>query len=110
MNIVTTERVSQLSLYSKTIFEKYFNPFLLSDLSVPNLKYLTVKQALADVAHFIRNLKNDSYSENSPIILSGSFYSASLVVWFKRIYPELMAGGWAISGANAAKPNLEGSS
>ncbi|XP_061386785.1 putative serine protease K12H4.7 [Musca vetustissima] len=74
------------------------------DLLVENLQYLHVKQALADLAHFIR-YKHETVPElaNSKVIIAGGSYSATMVVWFKKLYPELVAGGWASSAPILAK-------
>lgn len=57
-----------------------------------------VKQALADLAHFIE-YKRETVPElaNSKVIMAGGSYSATMVVWFKKLYPELLNGGWASS-------------
>lgn len=68
------------------------------------MKYLHVKQALADLAHFIE-YKRETVSElaNSKVIMAGGSYSASMVVWFKKLYPHLLNGGWASSATLLAK-------
>ncbi|XP_054747578.1 putative serine protease K12H4.7 [Anastrepha obliqua] len=69
-----------------------------SDITVDNLKYLHVKQALADLAHFITyQRQNNSALATSKVIMAGGSYSATMVVWFKHLYPELLTGGWASS-------------
>ncbi|XP_020713996.1 putative serine protease K12H4.7 [Ceratitis capitata] len=75
-----------------------------SDLTVDNLKYLHVKQSLADLAHFIK-YQRENYPglENSKVIMAGGSYAASMVVWFKHTYPELLTGGWASSAPLLAK-------
>jgi len=60
-------------------------------MSTENLKYLNVKQALADVAHFILTIKAENAElANSKVLLAGGSYSATMVVWFKRLYPDLV--------------------
>ncbi|EDW83811.1 uncharacterized protein Dwil_GK13807 [Drosophila willistoni] len=79
----------------------------LDDLSVESLEYLSVKQALADLAHFIRTQKaNYAGLADSKVIIVGGSYSASMVVWFKRTYPDLVAGGWSSSAPLYAKVNF----
>uniref|UniRef100_A0A1B0GB71 Prolylcarboxypeptidase n=1 Tax=Glossina morsitans morsitans TaxID=37546 RepID=A0A1B0GB71_GLOMM len=76
----------------------------LPDLSTENLKYLNVKQALADLAHFIRTMRQEIPGmENSKAILTGGSYSATMVTWFKKLYPDLVAGSWASSAPLYAK-------
>ncbi|XP_052834614.1 putative serine protease K12H4.7 [Drosophila gunungcola] len=75
-----------------------------STMSTENLKYLDVKQALADVAKFIEKLKAENAQlANSKVLLAGGSYSATMVVWFKRLYPDLVVGGWASSAPLLAK-------
>ncbi|XP_046804332.1 putative serine protease K12H4.7 isoform X2 [Lucilia cuprina] len=63
-----------------------------------NLQYLSVQQALADLAHFIRTMKATIPGlEHSKTILTGGSYSATMVTWFKKLYPDLAAGCWASS-------------
>lgn len=74
-----------------------------------NLKYLSTKQALADLAHFIRSKKAENPAmANSKVIMAGASYSASMVVWFKRLYPELLNGGFASSAPLVAKVDFVG--
>ena len=67
---------------------RYFglsNPF--SDLSVPNLKYHTIRQAIEDLAYFAQNVQlpmpgGDSVAApNTPWILVGGSYSGALTSW-----------------------------
>uniref|UniRef100_A0A1L8EII6 Putative serine protease n=1 Tax=Haematobia irritans TaxID=7368 RepID=A0A1L8EII6_HAEIR len=78
------------------------------DLMVENLKYLHVKQALADLAHFIE-YQRETVTDlaNSKVIMSGGSYSATMVVWFKKLYPHLLNGGWASSAPLLAKLDFE---
>lgn len=69
-----------------------------SDTSNENLRFLSVEQALADVAHFIANVTAVTPgASNSPVIVIGGHYSASLAVWFRQAYPHLCTGAWASS-------------
>ncbi|CAD7093607.1 unnamed protein product [Hermetia illucens] len=78
------------------------HPF--AELTTANLKYLHVKQALADLAHFITTMKSTiSGLENSKVILVGGSYSATMVTWFSRLYPNLVNGAWASSAPLQAK-------
>ncbi|XP_032597694.1 putative serine protease K12H4.7 [Drosophila grimshawi] len=79
----------------------------LPDLSNENIQYLHVTQALADLAHFITTQKTtyEGLSDSKVIIVGGS-YSATMVTWFKKIYPDLVVGGWASSAPLLAKLNF----
>lgn len=58
-----------------------------------NLRFLTPEQALADAAHFVHFIRSSvAGATDSPIILVGGHYSASLAVWFRQRYPHLSAG------------------
>ena len=69
-----------------------------------NLKYLHVKQALADLAEFIKDQRATIPGlANAKVIMAGGSYSATMVVWFKRLYPDLLTGGFASSAPLLAK-------
>lgn len=72
------------------------------------MKYLSSQQALADLAHFVQSVKQDIKFVNPKIILHGTSYSGSLVVWFRRLYPHLIDGGWASSAPILAKDDVTG--
>jgi pimeloyl-ACP methyl ester carboxylesterase len=75
-----------------------------SDTSTKNLKYLTVEQALADLAYFIEHVKASSDDlTNSGVILVGASYSATLATWARMKYPHLVNGAWASSAPLFAK-------
>ena len=78
------------------------------DLLVENIQYLHVRQALADLAEFIRaQRESDPRLKNSKVIISGGSYSATMVVWFSKLYPELVNGGWASSAPILAKVDFK---
>ncbi|XP_073838546.1 putative serine protease K12H4.7 [Musca autumnalis] len=87
---------------------RYYGESKPTDNLLPeNLKYLHVKQALADLAHFIRYKRETVPAlANSKVIMAGGSYSATMVVWFKKLYPELLNGGWASSAPILAKVNF----
>jgi hypothetical protein len=61
---------------------------------------LSVDQALADAAHFVEHIKSVAVTpgaQNSPVIVIGGQYSASLAAWMRQNYPHLVAGAWASS-------------
>ncbi|XP_037728852.1 putative serine protease K12H4.7 [Drosophila subpulchrella] len=79
----------------------------LPDLSIENIKYLTVNQSLADLAHFIITIKeNYEGLSNSKVVVVGGSYSATMATWFMRLYPDLVDGGWASSAPLFAKVNF----
>lgn len=75
-----------------------------SDLSAENLRYLNIDQALADLAHFIVEIKSSNpMLTNSGVIISGCSYSATMVTWFMQKYPHLANGAWSSSAPLRAK-------
>lgn len=68
------------------------------------MKYLSVDQALADLAHFIDVQKATlEGAETSGVILVGASYAASMVTWFRQRYPEKVSGVWSSSAPLHAK-------
>ena len=70
------------------------------DLSTENLRYLTVEQALEDLAHFIHWVKTNStlgIGENRKWMTYGGSYPGALSAWFRYKYPHLTAGAVASS-------------
>lgn len=74
-----------------------------SELTYPNLRFLSVEQALADVAHFIVEIKRQPRYRNSQVALVGGSYSATMAAWFRQLYPHLAVGAWASSAPVNAK-------
>ena len=79
------------------------------DLSVENLRFLNVDQALADLAHFITHVKA-TYpgTQDSGVIMVGASYSATMVTWFRQKYPHLVDGVWASSAPLLAQVDFVG--
>lgn len=74
------------------------------DLINDNLRFLNVDQALADLAHFITNVKlMIPEVRNSGVILVGASYSATMATWFMQKYPHLANGAWSSSAPLEAK-------
>lgn len=92
---------------STFISEKHI-PNLLQcrNASTENLKYLSIEQALADLAHFVVEKKKEPGREQSKVIVVGASYSATMAAWFRQKYPHLAAGAWASSGPLFAKVEM----
>lgn len=74
------------------------------DASTGNLRFLSIEQALADLASFIVQIKRaQPRYANSKVILVGGSYSATMVAWFRKQYPHLAVGAWASSAPVLAK-------
>jgi len=70
------------------------------DLKTANLAYLTVDQALEDLAYFIQWFKTSGgygiNNDNKWITIGGS-YPGAMSAWFRYKYPHLTVGAWASS-------------
>jgi len=70
------------------------------NLSTENLRYLTVDQALSDLANFIHWVKTNStlkVGENRKWLTYGGSYPGALSAWFRYKYPHLTTGAVASS-------------
>ncbi|GJQ77977.1 hypothetical protein Trydic_g2338 [Trypoxylus dichotomus] len=68
------------------------------NMSTENLKYLSLDQAIADVAYFIQYVKaNIEGLANSKVVVIGGSYSASMATWIRFKYPHLVNVGYASS-------------
>ncbi|CEF71411.1 Peptidase S28 family-containing protein [Strongyloides ratti] len=76
------------------------------DLSTDNYQYLTSKQALADLAVFIKTMNNQYNYVNPQWITFGGSYSGALSAWFRELYPDLTVGAMASSGPVLAKTDF----
>lgn len=74
--------------------------------SVENMRFLTIEQALADLAHFIVSVRQEERYRDSQVILVGGSYSATMVAWFRQLYPHLAVGAWASSAPVLAKADF----
>ncbi len=76
-------------------------PFGPQSMKTENLRYLTVENALEDLAYFILWFK-DNYTykitESQPWITVGGSYPGALSAWFRNKYPHMTVGAWASSG------------
>jgi pimeloyl-ACP methyl ester carboxylesterase len=88
-----------------TLEHRYYGlsvPF--TDLSTDNLQYLSSKQALFDLAHFIVNFTSTLPPPPSDLKLShriitiGGSYSGALSAWFRLKYPQITCGSLSSSG------------
>jgi Serine carboxypeptidase S28 len=83
---------------------RYFGlsaPFGIYSFSTANMSYLTVQQALADLAFFIQWVQGNNsavqVNPNSNWISLGGSYPGALSAWFRLKYPNLVVGSWAAS-------------
>ncbi|KAK3589932.1 hypothetical protein CHS0354_034949 [Potamilus streckersoni] len=67
------------------------------DLSLDNLKYLSSRQALADLAYFVQFIRQKFNLPTNKLISFGGSYSGSLSAWLRAKYPFLVDGAVATS-------------
>lgn len=77
-------------------------------MSTANLKYQSVEQALADVVNVINVLKTEDKYKDSKVVIAGCSYSATMAVWLKLLYPDVIVGSWASSAPLEAKVDFKG--
>lgn len=68
----------------------YLFMYFLSNTSSENLQYLSVDQALADVAYFIETKKKERNLENSTVVVFGGSYAGNMAAWARLKYPHLI--------------------
>ncbi|PRP85970.1 hypothetical protein PROFUN_06092 [Planoprotostelium fungivorum] len=87
-----------------TLEHRYYgdsSPF--DDLTVENLRYLTVEQALRDLENFVLSFREglrvgDNANAEFKIFNIGVSYSGALSAWFRLKYPHVTEGSIASSG------------
>ncbi|XP_062555131.1 putative serine protease K12H4.7 [Armigeres subalbatus] len=86
----------------------YGNSFPVPDLSLENLQYLTVEQAMVDLAELIYHLKRNVVRDNNArVILLGTGYAGAIATWMRQRYPHLVEGAWVSSGQIEARLNFQ---
>ncbi|OHS95712.1 hypothetical protein TRFO_10354 [Tritrichomonas foetus] len=81
------------------------------NLEIENYTFLTVDQALSDLANFIKYLQQiHCSSQKCKVILAGSEYAGSLSVWFKIKFPHFVDAVWASSAPLNAQVDFTGAS
>ncbi|XP_037302042.1 thymus-specific serine protease-like [Manduca sexta] len=90
--------LSEHRYYGKSI------PF--DDLSTENLKYLSSKQALADVAKLIEEIKLLPQFKSSKVVVVGGSYAGNLATWMELLYPQLIDAAIASSAPVVAKKDF----
>nr|XP_031840442.1 putative serine protease K12H4.7 [Nomia melanderi] len=77
-----------------------------ADLTSKNLQYLSVDQALADLAYFIETKKKEEGLEDSAVIVFGGSYAGNMAAWSRLKYPHLIQGALASSAPVFAKADF----
>lgn len=103
---------SVMSLVGKMCMSQIQVPLLLffpfSDLSTDNLRFLSSRQALADLAHFRTVIAEARGLTNAKWVAFGGSYPGSLAAWFRLKYPHLVHAAVATSAPVHATVNFPG--
>ncbi|CAG8708853.1 13805_t:CDS:2, partial [Racocetra fulgida] len=77
----------------------------IKNLTTPNMKFLTVNQALADFAEFIKKPPTDiiKIPKDAKWIFVGGSYAGNLAAWMRKKFPKLVFAAWASSAPLLAK-------
>jgi len=75
------------------------------DMGVKNLAWLSSRQALADLAAFITEMRT-SHNLTAPWVALGGSYPGSMAAWLRLKYPHLVAGAVSTSGPLLAKADF----
>ncbi|CAG2109557.1 unnamed protein product, partial [Medioppia subpectinata] len=78
------------------------------DLSIENLKYLTLELALKDAEQFILRMTKKLSIEGSKWVVWGLSYSGKLAVWFREKYPNITVGAVSSSAPVGSTTNCTG--
>jgi pimeloyl-ACP methyl ester carboxylesterase len=81
------------------------------DLSTPNLRWLSSRQALADLARFVRDLLGKGEAGVTPaskVVTFGGSYPGMLAGWARLKYPDLIHAAVASSAPIFAQINFRG--
>ncbi|XP_014206647.1 putative serine protease K12H4.7 [Copidosoma floridanum] len=76
------------------------------NLSSANMQYLSVDQALADVAYFVKEKKAEREAEDAKVVVFGGSYSGNMAAWMRIKYPHLIQGAVASSAPVYAKADF----
>ncbi|XP_034557451.1 thymus-specific serine protease [Notolabrus celidotus] len=76
------------------------------DLSTDNLRYLSSRQALADLAHFRTVMAENRGLADSKWVAFGGSYPGSLAAWFRLKFPHLVYASVATSAPLQATVNF----
>lgn len=81
---------------------------LFRDLSTDNLRFLSSRQALADLAHFRTVIAEARGLTDEKWVAFGGSYPGSLAAWFRLKYPQLVYASVATSAPVQATVNFPG--
>lgn len=76
------------------------------NFTTENLKYLSSRQALADVAKLLHEIKMLPQYKESKVVVVGGSYAGNLAAWMKLLYPELVDAAIASSAPVLGKKDF----
>lgn len=84
----------------------YGNSRPFKELNTKNLAYLSSRQALADVAILIKEIRKSSRYTSSKVVAVGGSYAGNLAAWMRFLYPELVDAAIASSAPLLVKKDF----
>jgi pimeloyl-ACP methyl ester carboxylesterase len=102
-----TDNAKLLGAYVITLEHRYYGksqPF--TSLTTDNLQYLTVANALADLAEFQKHIQTSLGWTGKWVSIGGS-YPGALSAFYRAKYPDLVVGSLASSAPVQAQENFE---
>ncbi|CAH4031373.1 unnamed protein product [Pieris brassicae] len=73
---------------------------------VKHMKWLSSRQALADIAHLIKSIKTNPTFKLSKVVVIGGSYAGSLAAWMRLMYSDLVDAAISSSGPVLAKKDF----
>ncbi|XP_073958340.1 putative serine protease K12H4.7 [Choristoneura fumiferana] len=71
-----------------------------------SMKYLSSKQALADLAALIKTIKSAPEFKSSKVVVIGGSYAGNLAAWMRLLYPDLVDAAVSSSAPVLAKKDF----
>ncbi|KAI8438857.1 hypothetical protein MSG28_011203 [Choristoneura fumiferana] len=71
-----------------------------------SMKYLSSKQALADLAALIKTIKSAPEFKSSKVVVIGGSYAGNLAAWMRLLYPDLVDAAVSSSAPLLAKKDF----
>ncbi|GMR50680.1 hypothetical protein PMAYCL1PPCAC_20875 [Pristionchus mayeri] len=79
-----------------------------ADTATENLKFLSSRQAIEDIAEFIKQINANSGSSDTKWVIVGGSYAGNLAAWSRLKHPELITGAIASSAPLLAQLDFYG--
>ncbi|XP_073957726.1 putative serine protease K12H4.7 [Choristoneura fumiferana] len=75
-------------------------------IDTSSMKYLSSKQALADLAALIKTIKSAAEFKSSKVVVIGGSYAGNLAAWMRLLYPDLVDAAVSSSAPVLAKKDF----